>query len=63
MIRRTTNLRKVFDVQKQVDQTREALFAIDSRDLRSGPLLEMYTELLELRARVEAAEMATRRRP
>jgi hypothetical protein len=60
MISRRTNLRKVFAVHAQIEQTRDTLSAMDQRDPRLGPLLDMYTELLALRAKVERAE---RRRP
>jgi hypothetical protein len=63
MISRKTNLRKVFEVQQDVASTRKSLSSMDARDPRFGALLDMYTELLNLRAEVERAEMATRRRP
>jgi hypothetical protein len=63
MISRKVNLKKVEEVQHDLAATRKSLSSMDARDPRFGALLDMYSELLILRAEVERAEMRTRRRP
>jgi predicted amino acid racemase len=62
MISRKTNLKAVCEVQQEVEKIRDTLLTVDPQDPRYGTLLDMYTDLLELRAKVEEAEMKARRR-